>query len=142
MNFQRQGTLTIAAIHSRARYALSLAVRNFSASHPGVELRLKQGTPQQVAELLLSGQAEIGVATEALAGYAGLRAIDSSVRAAPSSRRRARRKPDWEAVIGCLSCRHIDHPGRRLAAIQGSKSAIDMRPATKPLRQCRPAAGA
>ncbi len=72
---QGQGTLTIAATHSQARYALPLAVRDFSASHPGVELRLQQGTPKQVAELLLEGEADIGVATEALAGYTGLVAL-------------------------------------------------------------------
>jgi LysR family cys regulon transcriptional activator len=72
---QGQGSLTIAATHSQARYALPMAVRDFSASHPGVELRLQQGTPQQVAELLLSGEADIGVATEALAGYPALVAL-------------------------------------------------------------------
>lgn len=72
---QGQGTLAIAATHSQARYALPPAVRDFAASHPGVELRLQQGTPQQVAELLLSGEADIGVATEALAGYPALVAL-------------------------------------------------------------------
>ncbi|WP_157268620.1 CysB family HTH-type transcriptional regulator [Azohydromonas aeria] len=72
---QGKGTLTIAATHSQARYALPDAVRDFSRRYPQVALRLKQGTPQQVAELLLSGEADIGVATEALAGYADLVAL-------------------------------------------------------------------
>ena len=72
---QGQGTLTIAATHSQARYALPLAVRDFCASHPRVELRLQQGSPKQVAELLLAGEADIGVATEALAGYPALVAL-------------------------------------------------------------------
>ncbi len=72
---QGRGTLTIAATHSQARYALPLAVRDFSAAHPQVALHLHQGSPQQVAELLLSGEADIGVATEALAGYAELVAL-------------------------------------------------------------------
>jgi len=72
---QGRGTLTIAATHSQARYALPLAVRDFSARHPQVALHLHQGSPQQVAELLLSGTADIGVATEALAGYADLVAL-------------------------------------------------------------------
>jgi LysR family transcriptional regulator, cys regulon transcriptional activator len=67
-----RGVLTIAATHSQARYALPPAVRDFSALHPEVALRLHQGSPKQVAELLLSGEADIGVATEALADYAGL----------------------------------------------------------------------
>ncbi len=72
---QGRGTLTIAATHSQARYALPLAVRDFSAAHPQVALHLHQGSPRQVAELLLSGEADIGVATEALASYAELVAL-------------------------------------------------------------------
>ena len=70
-----QGTLTIAATHSQARYALPAAVRDFRASHPRVQLHLRQGTPQQVARLLLDGEADIGVATEALAEYSDLLAL-------------------------------------------------------------------
>jgi LysR family cys regulon transcriptional activator len=70
-----RGTLTIAATHSQARYALPPAVRDFSANHPEVALHLQQGSPRQVAELLLSGEADIGVATEALADYPDLLAL-------------------------------------------------------------------
>jgi LysR family transcriptional regulator, cys regulon transcriptional activator len=72
---QDRGTLTIAATHSQARYALPLAVRDFSHAHPQVALHLQQGTPQQIAGLLLAGVADIGVATEALAEYPGLVAL-------------------------------------------------------------------
>jgi LysR family cys regulon transcriptional activator len=72
---QGRGTLTIAATHSQARYALPPAVRDFSAAHPEVQLHLHQGSPQQVAALLLAGEADIGVATEALADYEGLVAL-------------------------------------------------------------------
>ena len=72
-----RGTLTIAATHSQARYALPPAVRDFSAAHPEVVLRLHQGSPKQVAEMLLSGEADIGVATEALAQYDSLVALPS-----------------------------------------------------------------
>ncbi len=74
---QSRGTLTIAATHSQARYALPPAVRDFSAAHPEVALRLHQGGPKQVAEMLLSGEADIGVATEALAEYDELVALPS-----------------------------------------------------------------
>ena len=74
---QGRGTLTIAATHSQARYALTPAVRDFSAAHPEVVLRLHQGSPKQVAEMLLSGEADIGVATEALAEFAELVALPS-----------------------------------------------------------------
>ena len=72
---QGRGTLTIAATHSQARYALPPAVRDFSAAHPDVALRLHQGSPRQVADLLLAGEADIGVATEALASYPELVAL-------------------------------------------------------------------
>ena len=69
------GLLTIAATHSQARYALPPAVRDFSLAHPGVQLRLHQGSPQQIARWLLDGVADIGVATEALAEYTELAAL-------------------------------------------------------------------
>ena len=65
----RRGTLSIAATHSQARYALPHAVRDFRAQFPEVSLHLHQGSPRQVASLLLAGEADIGIATEALASY-------------------------------------------------------------------------
>ena len=70
-----RGTLTIAATHSQARYALPPAVRDFRLAHPEVALRLHQGSPRQVAQMLLEGEADIGVATEALASYPELVAL-------------------------------------------------------------------
>ncbi len=67
-----QGRLAIAATHSQARYALPQVVRDFRAQYPLVQLHLHQGSPKQVAQMLLSGEADLGVATEALAGFEGL----------------------------------------------------------------------
>ena len=61
------GKLSVAATHSQARYALPHAVKDFRAMFPNVSLHLHQGSPKQVAEMLLHGEADIGVATEALA---------------------------------------------------------------------------
>ena len=61
------GRLSVAATHSQARYALPHVVRDFRALFPQVTLHLHQGTPKQVAEMLLTGEADIGIATEALA---------------------------------------------------------------------------
>jgi LysR family transcriptional regulator, cys regulon transcriptional activator len=69
------GTLRIAATHSQARYALPAAIRDFRDQHAQVQLHLQQGSPQQVARVLLDGEADIGVATEALAGYPDLLAL-------------------------------------------------------------------
>ncbi|MDD2730056.1 CysB family HTH-type transcriptional regulator [Malikia sp.] len=66
---REEGKLSIAATHSQARYALPHVVRDFRQRWPRVSLHLHQGSPKQVAEMLLSGEADIGIATEALAGY-------------------------------------------------------------------------
>ncbi|TAL20336.1 MAG: CysB family HTH-type transcriptional regulator [Aquabacterium sp.] len=72
---QGRGKLSIAATHSQARYALPTAVRDFREAHPDVTLHMHQGTPQQVAKMLLDGDADIGIATEALAHYDDLVAL-------------------------------------------------------------------
>ena len=72
---QDSGKLSIAATHSQARYALPMVVRDFRQLFPHVTLSLHQGSPQQVAAMLLSGEADIGVATEALAHYEQLLAL-------------------------------------------------------------------
>ncbi|WP_101048011.1 CysB family HTH-type transcriptional regulator [Macromonas nakdongensis] len=66
---REEGRLSVAATHSQARYALPLVVKDFRQRYPRVTLHLHQGSPKQVAEMLLTGEADIGVATEALAGY-------------------------------------------------------------------------
>ncbi|WP_027016330.1 CysB family HTH-type transcriptional regulator [Comamonas composti] len=64
-----RGRLTVAATHSQARYVLPQVVHDFRLHYPQVSLHLHQGSPRQVAEMLCSGEADIGVATEALASY-------------------------------------------------------------------------
>lgn len=70
-----RGLLTIAATHTQARYALPTAVRDFRAAHAQVTLHLQQGSPKQVAQSVIEGQADIGIATEALADYPELVAL-------------------------------------------------------------------
>jgi LysR family cys regulon transcriptional activator len=72
---ESHGKLSVAATHSQARYALPHVVRDFRKLFPNVTLHLHQGSPKQVAEMLLSGEADIGVATEALAQYPQLIAL-------------------------------------------------------------------
>jgi len=72
---QQNGQLSIAATHSQARYALPAAVQEFRQQFPNVKLNLHQGSPRQVAEMLLSGEADVGIATEALAQYEALVAL-------------------------------------------------------------------
>ncbi|CAB3681935.1 MULTISPECIES: CysB family HTH-type transcriptional regulator [Achromobacter] len=68
----RQGVLSIAATHSQARYALPPVIKEFRQRYPDVVLHMHQGSPRQVSEMLLEGEADIGVATEAVADYPGL----------------------------------------------------------------------
>ncbi|MET0509749.1 MAG: CysB family HTH-type transcriptional regulator, partial [Burkholderiaceae bacterium] len=72
---EAEGPLTIAATHSQARYALPDAVQEFRLRYPKVRLALQQGSPQQIAEMLLAGEADVGIATEALADYEALVAL-------------------------------------------------------------------
>lgn len=72
---QGRGTLRIAATHSQARYALPHAVRDFRATHPQVALQMHQGSPHQVAQWLIAGEADVGIATEALMQYEALVAL-------------------------------------------------------------------
>ncbi|WIM06369.1 MAG: CysB family HTH-type transcriptional regulator [Candidatus Nitricoxidivorans perseverans] len=60
------GTLDIATTHTQARYALPPVVKRFMQAFPRVRLRLHQGNPEQVAEWTVRGEADLGIATEAL----------------------------------------------------------------------------
>lgn len=66
---QQNGELTIATTHTQARYALPPVVKRFIQQYPDVKLGLHQGNPTQIAEQVLSGEADIGIATESLALY-------------------------------------------------------------------------
>src|SRR5881394_1093834 len=63
------GTLTIAATHTQARYALPKAVAAFKRKYPKVELLLHQGNPTQICEQVIAGEADMGVATESISLY-------------------------------------------------------------------------
>ena len=61
-----QGQLTIATTHTQARYALPPVVQAFKRTFPKVHLALYQGSPQEAAQMLLDGRADLGIATESL----------------------------------------------------------------------------
>jgi LysR family cys regulon transcriptional activator len=63
------GTLTIATTHTQARYRLPAAVKAFMEEYPQVKLNIHQGNPTQVSEQVQSGEADIGIATEAISHY-------------------------------------------------------------------------
>jgi LysR family cys regulon transcriptional activator len=63
------GALVIATTHTQARYALPSVVARFVEKHPKVRLSMHQGSPTQIAEWTLKGEADIAIATEALDQY-------------------------------------------------------------------------
>ena len=67
-----EGRLTVATTHTQARYALPRVVAEFKRAYPKVHLKLHQGSPNEIVQMLLDGEADIGVATEALADVAEL----------------------------------------------------------------------
>ena len=69
---QMTGVLTIATTHTQARYALPVVIRQFRKRYPKVKLHLHQSAPDHIAQTVLQGKADIGIATEALDGYADL----------------------------------------------------------------------
>ena len=72
---QASGTLAVATTHTQARYALPAVVRQFKRRYPKVHLTLKQGNPPQLAEMVLAGEADLAIATEALDHYPKLLAL-------------------------------------------------------------------
>ena len=69
---QDSGTLSIATTHTQARYVLPQPVAALREAYPKVNISLHQGSPDQVARMLIDEVAEIGIATESLADYAEL----------------------------------------------------------------------
>lgn len=67
-----QGSLTIATTHTQARYILPPVVSEFKKLFPNVHLVLMQAHPTEIVQLLQDGQADIGIATEALGEAANL----------------------------------------------------------------------
>jgi LysR family transcriptional regulator, cys regulon transcriptional activator len=61
------GQLTVVTTHTQARYALPNVIAEFKKAFPKVHLKLHQGSPQEIVQMLLEGEADIGIATEAVA---------------------------------------------------------------------------
>jgi len=66
------GTLSIAATHTQTRYVLPRAVQHFRTAFPDVRIALQQSAPEHIAEWVMSGKADIGIATEGLSRFEGL----------------------------------------------------------------------
>ena len=66
---QDSGTLSIATTHTQARYVLPQPVARLREAFPKVNVSLHQGSPGQVARMLIDEVAEIGIATESLSEF-------------------------------------------------------------------------
>jgi LysR family transcriptional regulator, cys regulon transcriptional activator len=66
---QDAGHLSIATTHTQARYVLPEPVALLMRRFPKVKVALHQGNPEQVAQMLIEERADIGLATESLAGF-------------------------------------------------------------------------
>lgn len=69
---QESGTLSIATTHTQARYVLPQPVVQLRQRFPKVNISLHQGTPEQVAQMVIDEVADLGLATESLAEFDAL----------------------------------------------------------------------
>ncbi|MEP7295912.1 MAG: CysB family HTH-type transcriptional regulator [Burkholderiales bacterium] len=67
-SMQDAGTLSIATTHSQARYFLPEPVAQLRKRFPKVNISLHQGSPEQVARMVIEEVADLGLATESLTG--------------------------------------------------------------------------
>lgn len=103
-NNASKGTLTIATTHTQARYVLPSVVRAFLAKYPKVNLTLNQSDPQSIAQMVIRGQADIGIATESL--------LDNSVL-------KCHRYYDWSHIV-------IVPKNHELARFANKMNAVDL----------------
>jgi LysR family cys regulon transcriptional activator len=71
-----KGKLVVAATFTFAHYVLPGVFRRFVEIHPEVELALLQGSPAQVAQLVVSGEADIAVTARPAKTFPALQLID------------------------------------------------------------------
>jgi LysR family cys regulon transcriptional activator len=69
---QSRGTLAVATTHTQARYVLPKVVQQFRLAFPDVRIALQQSAPEHIAEWVISGKADIGIATEGLSQFKDL----------------------------------------------------------------------
>ena len=70
----------MATTHTPARYVLRRVVQAFRSAFPNVRIALQQSSPEHIAEWVISGKADVGIATEGLSLETGMiGAVFSSV---------------------------------------------------------------
>jgi LysR family cys regulon transcriptional activator len=66
------GVLSIASTPTLARYALPASVQRFAQKHTRVRLNLREGSPEQVIDLVASGAVDLSIVTEPYAEHDNL----------------------------------------------------------------------
>ncbi|GGI53504.1 CysB family HTH-type transcriptional regulator [Oxalicibacterium solurbis] len=66
---QEIGTLAVATTHTQARYMLPKVVQAFRSAFPKVRIALQQSSPEHIAEWVISGRSDVGIATEGLSQF-------------------------------------------------------------------------
>ena len=69
---EQSGSLTIATTHTQARYALPKVIQRFVELYPQVRLSIKQGSPLQICEMVVNGEADLAIATEGIERFSDL----------------------------------------------------------------------
>ena len=66
------GELRLATTHTQARYVLPAIIDAFGERYPRVNIHLHQGTPQQMAAMVETGEVDFVIATEGMHHYSNL----------------------------------------------------------------------
>lgn len=69
---KHRGTLRIVTTHTQARYTLPPLLARFKEAFPDVRLAINQTSPRDIAAVLLEGETDIGIATDAMEAVSGL----------------------------------------------------------------------
>lgn len=101
-----EGRLVIACTHTQARYVLPKVIPAFKKQFPKVRLALAEGSPQQLASMVLQEQADMAIATESLALTPGLETMPCYV---------------WEHAVVVKP----DHPLAQKASNKGFKLTLE-----------------
>jgi len=64
---KNKGKIEIATTHTQARYVLPPVIKKFSKRYPDVQMRIRQGSPVQISEMVIHGEADFAIATENIA---------------------------------------------------------------------------
>jgi len=126
------GNLVVATTHIYARYVLVDIIAEFKRRFPAVELVLRQGNPHQIADWVVSGEADLGIAAEPTEIYPDLVSLPG-FRLSRSILARRGRVPAHDRAQPGAQCHRSGAQGRatvggRRATVNGFGSRFSRRP--------------